>query len=112
MIDDVKEHLADRGFTAEPICLMDLERSLPPGALSKVSKSGHWRTLRYQTDTLSGTMLVAGPETAAPEVICHLEVSGWHSVSIGVWGDHITPGMTRCYGEMRTFVTPSVASVA
>jgi hypothetical protein len=36
MIDDVKEHLADRGFTAEPICLMDLERSLPPGALSKV----------------------------------------------------------------------------
>jgi hypothetical protein len=57
-------------------------------------------------------MLVAGPETAAPEVICHLEVSGWHSVSIGVWGDHITPEMTRCYGEMRTFVTPSVASVA
>ena len=74
MIDDVKEHLADRGFTAEPICLMDLERSLPPGALPKLSKSGHWRTLGYQTDTLSGTMLVAGPETAAPEVIYHLEV--------------------------------------
>ena len=104
MIDDVKEHLADRGFTAEPIYLTDLERSVPSGALSKVPKPGHWRTLRYQTDTLSGTMLVAGPETAAPEVMYPLKVSGWHAVSIGVWGDHITPGTTRWYGEMRTFV--------
>jgi uncharacterized lipoprotein YddW (UPF0748 family) len=99
----VTEHLADRGFAAEPIYLTDLDSCQPASALSGVPESGHWRTLRYTTDTLSGTMILAGPETVAPEVTYPLQVSGWHAVSIGVWADHITPGTTRWYGEMRTF---------
>ena len=104
MNKDVKEHLADRGFAAEPIYLTDLDRCHPASALSSGPKPGHWRTLRYKTDTLSGVMLMAGPETAAPEITYPLRASGWHAVSIGVWGDHVTPGTTRWYGEMRTFV--------
>jgi len=103
MTAKVSEHLADRGLAAEPIYLTDLDSCQPASALSPVPESGHWRTLRYTTDTLSGTMILAGPETAAPEVTYPLQVSGWHSVSIGVWADHITPGTTRWYGEMRTF---------
>lgn len=103
MTGTTTEHLADRGFAAEPIYVTDMDSCQPANALSVVPKPGHWRTLRYTTDTLSGTMILAGPETVAPEVAYPLRVSGWHAVSIGVWADHITPGTTRWYGEMRTF---------
>ena len=97
------EHLADRGFAAEPIYLTDLDSCRPASALSAVPKPGHWRTLRYTTEAHTGTMILAGPETAAPEVTYPLRVSGMHAVSIGVWADHITPGTTRWYGEARRF---------
>ena len=104
MTDGVKEHMADRGFAAEPLYLTDLDICHPATALSPRPRPRHWRTLRYETETLSGVMLVAGPETAAPEITYPLRVSGWRTISIAVWGDHITPGTTRWYGEMRTFV--------
>jgi uncharacterized lipoprotein YddW (UPF0748 family) len=103
MTAKTSEHLADRGFAAEPIYLTDLDSCRPSSALSEVPESGHWRTLQYTTDALSGTMILAGPETVAPEVTYPLQVSGWHAVSIGVWADHITPGTTRWYGEARLF---------
>ena len=43
-----------------------------------------WRTLTYEIDSLSGTMLLAGPETAAPTITYPLNLRGLHAVSIGV----------------------------
>ena len=82
-----RDFIADRGYAANPIYVSDLDKCQPAGALSTEPRSRKWRTLEYETDRFSGVMLMAGPETAAPEVTYPLDVSGWHAVSIGVYGD-------------------------
>ena len=103
MSDDAREHLTDRGFKADPIYLTGLDRCQPASALAPQPKPRHWRTLPYRTEAHSGVMVMAGVETAAPEITYPLEASGWHAISIGVWGVHITPGTTRYYGDLRTY---------
>ena len=80
----MRESIADRALAADPIYLTDLSRCRPADALSPKPRRKHWRTLSYTTDGLAGTMLLAGPETAAPDVHVPLDVDGWHAVSIGV----------------------------
>ena len=80
----MREGIADRGLAGEPIFLTDLSRCRPADALSHTPKRKHWRTLSYSAEDLDGVMLLAGPETAAPEVHLPLDVDGWHAVSIGV----------------------------
>ena len=77
--------IADRGFEAGPVYLTDMERCVPAVSLSTVARRRHWRTLEYETERLSGTLLIAWPETVAPDVVYPLDVSGWHAISIGVW---------------------------
>ncbi len=85
------ENLADRSFSADPVYLTDLERCRPADALSRDTGYGRWRVLPYQTDMLAGSMLAAGTETAAPEVAYPLERSGWHAISIGIFGGYEEP---------------------
>ena len=73
------------------IYLSDLSRCQPAYLLSSEPQRGHWRTLTYETDTLSGTMLVAGPETAAADIVCKLDVQGWHEVHFGVFSQYQFP---------------------
>ena len=82
-----RDFIGDRGYAANPIYVSDLDKCLPASALSTEPRWRKWRTLEYETDRFSGVMLLAGPETAAPEVTYPLAVSGWHAVSIGVYGD-------------------------
>ena len=103
MSNATKDHITDRGFAARPIYLTDLDRCQPAGALSPEPAIGRWKTVSYATDELAGVMVAAGTETAAPDITYPLNVPGWHAVSVGVWADHITPGTTRWYGELRTF---------
>jgi len=42
----------------------------------------------YETAELSGNLLSAGEETAAPEVSLGLALSGWHRIFVGVYPDH------------------------
>ncbi|MCY3896578.1 MAG: family 10 glycosylhydrolase [Chloroflexi bacterium] len=79
------DFFADRGFSQPPIYLTDLDRCTPAGALSPAPRRHTWRTLPYSTDAFSGVMLLAGPETAAPDVTFRLNATGWHAVSIGVY---------------------------
>ena len=65
--------------------LSDLSQCQPAHLLTPEPRRGHWRTLAYETDTLAGTMLMAGPETVAPNVVCPLGVEGWHEVHFGVY---------------------------
>ena len=103
MTKKVTELIADRGFSAQPIYLTDLDRCQPGSALSTDPEVGRWRMMPYETDELSGVMLMAGTETAAPDVTYAPHVSGWHAVSVGVWPDSLTPGSTRWYVDLRTF---------
>ena len=80
----MRESISDRALAGEPIFLTDLSRCRPADALSHTPKRKHWRTLSYSAEDLDGVMLLAGPETAAPEVHLPLDVDGWHAVSIGV----------------------------
>ena len=71
--------------------LSDLSRCQPTHLISPEPKPGHWRTLTYETDSVSGTMLVAGPETAAADVVCTLDAQGWHEVHFGVFSQFMFP---------------------
>ena len=49
----------------------------------------------YETEQFAGTMLLAGPETAAPDVTYPLNADGWHAISIGMYcGGHLAEGST------------------
>lgn len=41
----------------------------------------------YETESFSGTMLVAGEETVPPTITYPLNVRGWHRISIGLYGE-------------------------
>ena len=78
------DRIADRWLSSEPVYLTDLGGCRPAEALSDAPALRRWRALEYTTDSLSGTMLLAGPETAAPAVTYPLDFRGWHAISIGV----------------------------
>jgi hypothetical protein len=96
--------LGDRWLSGKPVYLTDLSGFGPAGALSGKSRTGHWRTLEYEAEGLEGTMLLAGPETAAPDISYPLGVAGWHAISFGVLDDGRNPVriMVRLSGE-KTF---------
>ncbi len=79
------EQFADRWLSGDPVYLGDLDSCQPTDALTQSPPPGRWRLLDYETDVVSGVMLLAGPETGAPEVTYPLKVSGWHAVSVGVF---------------------------
>ena len=83
MSEAVTDNLADRGLSSSPFYVADLEWCRPSGALSRESEPRHWRMYDYEVAGFDGVMLIAGPETEAPEVTYPLEVDGWHAVSIG-----------------------------
>ena len=84
-----RDYIADRGFAAEPVYVADLDQCTPAGALSRESKRGHWKMYDYETHGFNGVVLMAGPETEAPDITYPLNVTGWHAVSIGI---HPTQG--------------------
>ena len=76
MTQPAADFFGDRGFSQPPIYRTDLDRGTPVGALSPEPRRHSWRTLPYSTDDFGGVMLLAGPETAAPEVTLHLNATG------------------------------------
>jgi len=85
------ENLGDSSLGAAPTYLTDMGASRPATALSPETTGGKWRTLPYETDELSGVMLIGGTEACAPDVTLPLGVSGWHAVSLGVFGGYHEP---------------------
>lgn len=67
------------------VYLTDLGRCRPASALSTRLKRGTWKTLEYETDDFSGTMLVALEESAAPDLTYALNRSGWHRIHVGIY---------------------------
>ena len=79
MSEKLPHAVDDRKFEAEPVYLSDLSKCTPSSALSQDRRRGYWNTLRYETDQLSGVMLLAGSKTSARDITYPLNLSGWHS---------------------------------
>ena len=96
-----KDFIGGRGYESKPIYIADMGRCTPAGSLSDAARPGRWRTMSYETEHGAGVMLLAGPETAAPEVTCSLGRNGWHAISVGVLGDgrQSTRVLARLSGE-------------
>ncbi len=95
MAGDKRDRFADRWLSRPPIYLTDLDRCEPAAALADVPALRHWRKLAYSTDDLEGTMLLAGPQTAAPTITYPLDASGWHAISVGLVRCHAGGHHTR-----------------
>ena len=80
------DYIDDRGFSGQATYFADLDKCQPASALSPEPTYRRWRMLKYEAESLSGVMLLAGPEAAAPNLTYPLGVSGWHSVSVGAYG--------------------------
>ena len=78
------DFITDRGFSAAPIYVTDLERCQSADRLSPDGGIRRWQTISYEAEGFSGVMLKAGPETHAPEIRYPLSVTGWHAISIGI----------------------------
>lgn len=63
---------------------MDFDRCEPQSALAREAQPHHWRLLDFESDVGKGVMLVAGQNTAAPEISYPLNLTGWHSISFGL----------------------------
>ncbi len=84
MAQTTVDYFADQGFASAAVYRTDLDRCEPGDAIGARPQHRRWRAMPYATDDLSGTMLMAGPNTAAPTVCYPLGAEGWHAVSIGV----------------------------
>lgn len=78
------DRIGDGWLSQQPDYRTDLDRCTPGYALAAEPHLRRWRTLTYETDALSGVMLLAGPETAAPTIAYPLNLRGLYAVSIGV----------------------------
>ena len=78
------DRIGDDWLSQQPIYRTDLNRCTPADALAPEPHLRRWRTLTYEIDSLSGVMLLAGPETAAPTITYPLNLRGLHAVSVGV----------------------------
>ncbi len=80
----IVDYFADRWLTQPPQYRTDLHRCQPQDAISDQPRRRRWRALPYESGGLSGTMLLAGPETVAPVISYPLGLHGWHAISVGV----------------------------
>ena len=85
MSGQVVDRIGDGWLSGRPVYIADLDRCRPTEALADLPERHRWRKLPYQAEGFAGTMLLAGPETAAPDISCPLSVRGWHAVSIGIY---------------------------
>ena len=52
------DYIDDRAFEAEPLHFTDMDNCEPPSAVSPYPGLGRWRTLAYEAEGISGTMLL------------------------------------------------------
>lgn len=69
---------------APAIYRMDFDRCEPASALAREAQPQHWRLLNFESDAGNGVMLVAGQNTAAPEISYPLDLTGWYAISFGL----------------------------
>lgn len=92
----------------EEIIIADLRQCQPASALSATFATGCWRLVDYETDDgLTGVMVLARPESEAPELELHLPVQGVYKIFLGInyakseLGDHLHHLPWSMYGNLE-----------
>ena len=67
------------------IYITDLDRCQPTDKLSHMRTPTTWKTWDYDTLEFTGTMLVAGKETKAPDVTYTLQLQGRYYLYVGMY---------------------------
>ena len=70
---------------ATEVYFADMSVCRPSSALAHKAQQGRWRLVGYESEEVSGTMMMAGPMTGAPDVALPLNVKGWHAIYVGYW---------------------------
>ena len=79
---------------SKAIVISDLSVCQPEAALAPGHLKYHWQTVPYEAEGVSGTLLMAGPETEAPPLTLPVSVSGWHAIFVGLWSNW-TPSLLK-----------------
>ena len=66
--------------------ITDLTGAQPHDALAAESRKGRWRISSYVSQGIEGKLLYADCQAEAPEVTLALGLTGWHRVTVGLWG--------------------------
>ena len=69
------------------IVFSDFSKATPSGAISPHARPGYWRLCDYTSGDIAGRLLYAGDTGDTPNLTLPLNLTGWHRVTIGVWGD-------------------------
>ena len=86
MKNETADLYCDTWLRGDHLYISDLRICKPSEVLSEGPRRYHWRMLDYVAESIEGTMLIAGPETAAPQVTVPVNENGLHGISIGVLG--------------------------
>jgi len=108
--DSVKASPVPKDSGDGVIYLSDFSRCLPASALSRKPKRRHWRLLDYETEQFRGVMLVAGQNTAAPEVTLPISQKGWHAIHFGLRSYGGGEDQTRLLVRLKSGSTFSMIS--
>ena len=81
-----------RAEQAKELYFADMGACRPASALTRTPQQGQWRLVDYVSEERSGTMMMAGPMTGAPEVALPLNVKGWHAIYVGYWNPQFAEG--------------------
>ena len=73
--------------SGEPIYLADLGNCQPASALSAKAAPNRWRLIPFEAELTKGDMLVAGQNTAVPEVSYPLKHTGWYAIHFGIYSE-------------------------
>ena len=90
------------------IYLHDMKQCVPASALSSKAAHGRWHLVPYETEAFAGTMLVAGKNTAAPEITLPLRQKGWHAISLGLRSYGGGEDFTRLLARLKSDSTFSM----
>ena len=71
----------------QAIVFSDFSKAAPAGAISPHARPGYWRLCDYTSGDIAGRLLYAGDTGDTPNLTLPLNLTGWHRVTIGVWGD-------------------------
>ena len=71
---------------SDTLCLADLGRCVPAGALSAEPNADQWLVTEYDAGEFTGRMIAAAAFADPLEVELPIELAGWHTIRVGIWG--------------------------
>ena len=92
--------------------LKDMESVVPPTARGRVSRIDAWQIMDYETESFSGTLVMASPNGKPPPIGIPLPLTGCYDLLIGIHVDYcdglrLKLDADRCFDRLRHDVPAS-----